>query len=237
MRDAGVSLLFLSGNAVCWVTPLRASSDGRAEPHHVSRRPLRRHVQVRGAARERARAVPRARPGRGFADGRPKCRSGQRRRRLDHRQARPLDFRGHGHEERRPDPGLVGWEYHGDPPAIPGLEVVAEGTAWVRRRQAAAVARPPSIRDRRATSCSTPRPSSGHKASAIRRATRCPGRTGAARTAPTNASSGSRTTCYAERSAVSRSREPSGTRKCEEVFFAKTLWIATPTAVRSRSTY
>ena len=29
MRDAGVNLLFLSGNSVCWVTPLRASSDGR----------------------------------------------------------------------------------------------------------------------------------------------------------------------------------------------------------------
>lgn len=27
-------------------------------------------------------------------------------------------------------PGLVGWEYHGDPPLdLPGLEVVAEGTA------------------------------------------------------------------------------------------------------------
>ena len=26
-------------------------------------------------------------------------------------------------------PGLVGWEYHGDPADIPGLEVVAEGTA------------------------------------------------------------------------------------------------------------
>ncbi len=27
-------------------------------------------------------------------------------------------------------PGLIGWEYHGDPPKdIPGLEVVAEGTA------------------------------------------------------------------------------------------------------------
>jgi hypothetical protein len=25
-------------------------------------------------------------------------------------------------------PGLVGWEHHGDPAAIPGLEVVAEGT-------------------------------------------------------------------------------------------------------------
>ena len=27
-------------------------------------------------------------------------------------------------------PGLIGWEYHGDPPTdIPGLEIVAEGTA------------------------------------------------------------------------------------------------------------
>ncbi len=27
-------------------------------------------------------------------------------------------------------PGLIGWEYHGDPPSdIPGLEVVAQGTA------------------------------------------------------------------------------------------------------------
>ncbi len=29
MRDSGVNLLFLSGNAVCWVTPYRAASDGR----------------------------------------------------------------------------------------------------------------------------------------------------------------------------------------------------------------
>ena len=28
-------------------------------------------------------------------------------------------------------PGLIGWEYHGDPPTIPGLEIVAGGTAWV----------------------------------------------------------------------------------------------------------
>jgi hypothetical protein len=27
-------------------------------------------------------------------------------------------------------PGLIGWEYHGAPANIPGLEVVAEGTAW-----------------------------------------------------------------------------------------------------------
>jgi hypothetical protein len=30
MRDAGVNLLFLSGNAVCWVSPLKPSSDGRS---------------------------------------------------------------------------------------------------------------------------------------------------------------------------------------------------------------
>ncbi|HEV7222973.1 MAG TPA: N,N-dimethylformamidase beta subunit family domain-containing protein, partial [Pirellulales bacterium] len=29
MRDAGVNLLFLSGNTICWVTPFRASGDGR----------------------------------------------------------------------------------------------------------------------------------------------------------------------------------------------------------------
>src|SRR5262249_56470519 len=27
-------------------------------------------------------------------------------------------------------PGLVGWEFHGEPADIPGLEVVAEGPTW-----------------------------------------------------------------------------------------------------------
>ena len=27
-------------------------------------------------------------------------------------------------------PGLVGWEFHGEPAKIPGLEVVAEGPTW-----------------------------------------------------------------------------------------------------------
>ncbi len=27
-------------------------------------------------------------------------------------------------------PGLIGWEYHGQPASITGLEVVAGGTAW-----------------------------------------------------------------------------------------------------------
>jgi len=28
-------------------------------------------------------------------------------------------------------PGLIGWEYHGQPADLPGLEIVASGTAWV----------------------------------------------------------------------------------------------------------
>jgi hypothetical protein len=41
-------------------------------------------------------------------------------------------FTGTGMKKGDRIPGLVGWEYHGDPPTdLPGLEVVAEGTAWV----------------------------------------------------------------------------------------------------------
>ncbi len=40
-------------------------------------------------------------------------------------------FEGTGVKKGDRIPGLIGWEYHGDPARIPGLEVVAEGTAWV----------------------------------------------------------------------------------------------------------
>jgi hypothetical protein len=40
-------------------------------------------------------------------------------------------FAGTGVKQGDRIPGLVGWEYHGDPPRIEGLEVVAAGTAWV----------------------------------------------------------------------------------------------------------
>ena len=39
-------------------------------------------------------------------------------------------FEGTGMKKGDRIPGLIGWEYHGDPPQdIPGLEIVAEGTA------------------------------------------------------------------------------------------------------------
>lgn len=39
-------------------------------------------------------------------------------------------FAGTGMKRGDAIPGLVGWEHHGAPAALPGLEVVAEGTAW-----------------------------------------------------------------------------------------------------------
>ena len=38
-------------------------------------------------------------------------------------------FAGTGMKKGEFVPGLVGWEFHGDPAKIPGLEVVAEGIA------------------------------------------------------------------------------------------------------------
>ena len=40
-------------------------------------------------------------------------------------------FEGTGMKKGERIPGLIGWEYHGDPPTLPGLEIVAAGTAWV----------------------------------------------------------------------------------------------------------
>ncbi|MFN7289927.1 MAG: N,N-dimethylformamidase beta subunit family domain-containing protein, partial [Pirellula sp.] len=40
-------------------------------------------------------------------------------------------YEGTGMREGDRIPGLIGWEYHGDPADIPSLEVVATGTAWV----------------------------------------------------------------------------------------------------------
>ena len=40
-------------------------------------------------------------------------------------------FEGTGVEQGDRIPGLIGWEYHVMPADIPGLEIVASGTAWV----------------------------------------------------------------------------------------------------------
>jgi hypothetical protein len=127
LRDAGVNVMFLSGNAVCWVSPFRESSRGQAN------RIITRAGPFAGLDKHRdARAIKFAMtgPDEGLLMGA--------------RNVIPVNgggdwvctlpqhwmFEGTGMKKGDSIPGLVGWEYHGDPADIAGLEVVAEGTAW-----------------------------------------------------------------------------------------------------------
>lgn len=130
MRDSGVSLMFLSGNSVCWVTPLRAGFDGRPN-----------RIMFRGGpyGAENDYAVQREKehgpfPFRGPDEGLL----------MGARNVEPVNgggdwiitkadhwmFEGTGVKNGDSVPGLIGWEYHGQPADIPGLEIVAAGTAW-----------------------------------------------------------------------------------------------------------
>jgi len=130
LRDAGVNLLFFSGNAVCWVTPLRDSADGR--PNRIMFRGGPYGAEYKYATdREKLNGpFPHRGPDEGYLMGA--------------RNIRPVNgggdwvvtaadhwiFEGTGVKNGDSIPGLIGWEYHGDPPAdLKGLEVVAAGTA------------------------------------------------------------------------------------------------------------
>jgi hypothetical protein len=132
LRDEGVNLLFLSGNAVCWVTPFRESADGRPNriifrggPYGADNGYAKRREKEHGPFPEHG-------PDEGLLMGA--------------RNVEPVNgagdwiilkpehwiFAGTGVKKGDRIPGLIGWEYHGDPATeIPGLEVVAGGTAWV----------------------------------------------------------------------------------------------------------
>ncbi len=131
MRDSGVSLLFLSGNAVCWVSPFRSSSDGRenrilfrggpygadndyAQLRHRSHGPFPERGPDEGLLMG-ARNVEPVNGGGDWIIRKP-----------DH-----WIFEGTNVQKGDRIPGLIGWEYHGNPADIPGLEVVAAGTAFV----------------------------------------------------------------------------------------------------------
>jgi len=131
MRDEGVSLLFFSGNAVCWVSPFRANSTG--QPNRIIFRggPYGAENQYAKDRQEKHGPFPERGPDEGYLMGvrniDPVNGGG------DWVVVKPEHwmFKGTGIKKGERIPGLVGWEYHGDPPAIPGLEVVAGGTAWV----------------------------------------------------------------------------------------------------------
>lgn len=130
MRDAGVNVLFFSGNAVCWVTPMRSGFDGR-ENRIIFRGGPYGAGYAHALDREAKHGpFPERGPDEGYLIGA--------------RNVRPVNgggdwicekpehwiFEGTGMKKGESIPGLIGWEYHGDPPAIDGLEIVGGGTAF-----------------------------------------------------------------------------------------------------------
>lgn len=130
LREAGVDLLFFSGNSVCWVAPFRASHDGR--PNRILFRggPYGASYQYAELREKLNGPFPHRGPDEGYLIGArnvdPVNGGG------DWICTKPEHWMFEGTGMRKGDriPGLIGWEYHGDPPQdIPGLEIVGEGTA------------------------------------------------------------------------------------------------------------
>lgn len=123
---AGVNQLYLSGNSVCFVSPFRASGDGR--PNRIITR-AGRYGGLTDAEKQRMGPYPTEGPNENLLMGA--------------RSINPFNgggdwivskpghwiFEGTGMKKGDFIPGLVGWEFHGDPANLPGLEIVADGIA------------------------------------------------------------------------------------------------------------
>ena len=130
LRDHGVSLLFFSGNTICWVTPFSADSEGRPNRTIFRAGPYGAYSPRADGIDKRSGPYPERGPDEellmGVRNIRPITGGG------DWVIIKPEHwmFAGTGIKKGDRIPGLIGWEYLGDPAAIPGLEVIAEGTAW-----------------------------------------------------------------------------------------------------------
>lgn len=126
MIELGTSALFLSGNSVCWVTPQSPSADGRPNRTITRAAPYASTAAAFPDEAKRFRAVG---PDEGLLMGCstvPFTNGGG-----DWIVTKPEHWMFEGTGMKRGDRvrGLVGWEFHGWPAKIPGLEVVAEGDA------------------------------------------------------------------------------------------------------------
>lgn len=130
LRDEGVSLLFFSGNSVCWVSPFspnkkgapnrsifRAGPYGGERPHALLRENTDGPFPERGPDEGLLMGARNIRPVNGGGDW---------------TVIKPEHwmFAGTGMKKGDSIPGLIGWEFHNDAADIPGMEVVAEGPAW-----------------------------------------------------------------------------------------------------------
>jgi hypothetical protein len=132
LRDAGKSLFFLSGNSVCWVSPLESNALG--VPHRVFHRAGPYGGQQAYALHRKTTHGPFSTEGpdegllMGVRNIEPVNGGG------DWTCTKPDHWVFNGTGMRAGDfiPGLIGWEYLGQPAKeIRDLEVIAAGKAWV----------------------------------------------------------------------------------------------------------
>ena len=131
MRDAGVNLLFLSGNSVCWVTPFSPNAQGAPNRRIFRGGPYGGDYKYAVDREKDYGPYPHRGPDEGYLMG--------------VRNIDPVNgggdwvctkpehwiFEGTGMKKGDTIPGMIGWEYHGDAPRdLPGLEIVAGGTAF-----------------------------------------------------------------------------------------------------------
>jgi hypothetical protein len=123
----GMNAAFLSGNTCCFVTPFFPSS-GQVPQRIITR--AGRYGGIRPKEERYMADLPVEAPNEATLIGAqtvsPFNGSG------DWIVSKPDHwmFAGTGMKKGDRIPGLVGWEFHGEPADIPGLEVVAEGPTW-----------------------------------------------------------------------------------------------------------
>jgi hypothetical protein len=131
MRDAGVNLLFFSGNTICWVAPFSPSSDGRPNRRIFRAGPYgRRDADYIEGRIAKHGPFPERGPDEGLVLGTRNIDPDNGGADWVIRNPEHWMFAGTGVKQGDRIASLVGWEFHGDPAALPGLEIVAGGTAW-----------------------------------------------------------------------------------------------------------
>ena len=124
----GLSVAFFSGNVCCGRIDPRPDSAAAARSHLLPHRSLRRTKDSKQGTLQLDQSAPIHRPEREHADRRP-IDYGDVTGGADWICAKPDHwvYAGTGMKAGDAIPGLIGWEWHGDPADIPGLEILATG--------------------------------------------------------------------------------------------------------------
>ncbi len=124
--DDGMNAAFLSGNTCCFVAPFSAASDGR--PNRIITR-AGRYGGLTEVEKEKMGPFPMEGPNESSLIGARTVSPFNGSADWIVSDASNWIFDGTGMKNGDRIPGLIGWEFHGDPADLPGLRVVAEGDA------------------------------------------------------------------------------------------------------------